>query len=67
MLRTFRVRGIHCPHCVEILEHALIRIPGVRTVRIRGVAGVIQVDCDPYRVNDSMLAAAMRDVGFHPR
>ena len=33
MIRLFRVHGIHCSHCVEILERSLYRTPGVRRVR----------------------------------
>ena len=75
MIRLFRVHGIHCGHCVEILERSLYRTPGVRRVRIdpagmaspAGSAGSIEVDCDPYRVSEEMLLAAMRDAGYHPR
>lgn len=64
MNRRLEVRGLHCSHCIEILERDLQRLPGMRQVRIDPL-GWIEIDFDPYRVSDTMIVATIRDAGFH--
>jgi copper chaperone CopZ len=66
MIRAYRVHGLRCAHCVEILRRDLGRIPGVRRVSIAPADQLVSVEYNPYFAKDSLLVAAMRDAGFHP-
>jgi Cu2+-exporting ATPase len=66
MIRAYRVHGLRCGHCVEILQRDLNRIPGVRRVTIVPADQRVSVEYNPYFAKDSLLVAAMRDAGFHP-
>lgn len=66
MIRSYRVHGLRCGHCVEILQRDLSRIPGVRRVTVVPSEQRLTVDFNPYFAKSSMLVAAMRDAGFHP-
>ena len=66
MIRAYRVAGLRCGHCVEILQRDLGRIPGVRRVHVVPAEQQLSVDFNPYFTRPSALVAAMRDAGFHP-
>jgi copper chaperone CopZ len=66
MLRAYRVHGLRCGHCVEILNRDLKRIPGVRRVSIAPADQKVSVEFNPYFAKETLLVAAMRDAGFHP-
>lgn len=67
MIRVFTVHGMRCGHCVEILRRNLMRVPGVRRVRVEPRDERVEVDCDRLRTSASVLLAVLRDAGFHPR
>ena len=66
MIRDYRVHGLRCGHCVEILQRDLGRIPGVRRISIVPSEQRLSVDYNPYFAKPTLLVAAMRDAGFHP-
>ena len=66
MIRAYRVHGLRCGHCVEILQRDLNRIPGVRRVSVAPADQRVSIEFNPYFAKDSLLVAAMRDAGFHP-
>jgi len=66
MIRAYRVHGLRCSHCVEILERDLRRIPGVRRVTVAPAEQCVSIEFNPYFAKDTLLVAAMRDAGFHP-
>ena len=66
MIRSYRVHGLRCGHCVEILQRDLSRIPGVRRVTFVPSEQRLSVDYNPYFAKPTLLVAAMRDAGFHP-
>jgi cation transport ATPase len=66
MIRSYRVHGLRCAHCVEILQRDLGRIPGVRRVTVVPSEQRLSVDFNPYFAKPTLLVAAMRDAGFHP-
>ena len=67
MIRAYRVHGLRCGHCVEILQRDLSRIPGVRRVSIAPAEQRLSVEYNPYFAKPTLLVAAMRDAGFHPQ
>lgn len=66
MIRAYKVAGLRCGHCVEILQRDLQRIPGVRRVSVWPAEQRLSVDFNPYFTRPTALVAAMRDAGFHP-
>ncbi len=67
MIRAYRVHGLRCAHCVEILQRDLNRIPGVRRVTVVPADQRVSVEYNPYFAKHGLLVAAMRDAGFHPQ
>lgn len=47
---VFRVIGIDCRHCAEIIEQTLVRIEGIREARIDVHKGRLFLTCDEYQV-----------------
>lgn len=47
---VFRVTGIDCRHCAEIIEQTLMRIEGIREARIDVHKGRLFLTCDEYQV-----------------
>lgn len=66
MICAYRVHGLRCGHCVEILQRDLSRIPGVRRVSVRPADQRLSIDYNPYFAKPTLFVAAMRDAGFHP-
>ncbi|MFB6248648.1 MAG: heavy-metal-associated domain-containing protein [Salinibacter sp.] len=60
--RTLRIDGMHCGHCVDVVEEALDGLDGV-TVQDVDV-GSAQVAYAPAEVSDDALAAALDDAGY---
>lgn len=60
--RTLTIDGMHCEHCVDVVEDALAGLDGV-TVRDVEV-GSAQVAYDPAEVAGDALAAALDDAGY---
>ena len=54
---TYAVTGMTCGHCVEAVTDELIRLPGVRDVRIDLTSGQVTVESDGLVPLDEVRAA----------
>ena len=46
----FRLIGLDCRHCAEIMEQALMRIEGIQEAEIDVRKGLMSITCDEYLV-----------------
>ena len=54
---TYAVHGMTCSHCVQAVTDELIRLPGVRDVRIDLNSGQVTVESDGMLPLDEVRAA----------
>ncbi|MEF8940002.1 MAG: heavy-metal-associated domain-containing protein [Salinivenus sp.] len=60
--RTLTIDGMHCEHCVDMVEDVLADLDGVTVQDVE--VGSAQVAYDPAEVTDDVLAAALDDAGY---
>ena len=61
---TLPVRGMHCAACVDRVEGALTRVPGVETAAVNLATERATVAFDPARVDVGALQAAVAAAGY---
>jgi len=61
---TLPVRGLHCAACVDKVEGALTRVPGVETAAVNLATERATVAFDPARVDVGALQAAVAAAGY---
>lgn len=59
-----KVSGMMCSFCTMTLEKALKRYPGVKSVMVNLVHGIVLVEADPTQINRTDLAAAIEKLGY---
>jgi Cu+-exporting ATPase len=59
-----RIDGMTCAACVNRVEKALARVPGVEDARVNLAAERAEVVADPARVTVAVLAAAVERIGY---
>lgn len=59
-----RAEGFTCPSCVNKIEGALNRMPGVETAKVHFNTSRIEVDHDPAAVSPEDIVAAIRNAGY---
>jgi P-type Cu+ transporter len=62
--RAFAVRGMHCAACVDKVERALRRVPGVETASVNLATERASVAWDPARADAEALATAVAAAGY---
>ncbi|MFP4228711.1 MAG: heavy-metal-associated domain-containing protein [Salinivenus sp.] len=60
--KTLSIDGMHCEHCVDVVEEALSELDGVRVEAVE--VGAANVTYDPSVVSRDQLAAALEDAGY---
>lgn len=60
--KTLSVEGMHCEHCVDVVQEALQDLDGVEVDDIE--VGSVQVTLDPSTVSEETLATALEDAGY---
>ena len=59
-----KASGMMCSFCTMSVEKALARVPGVNSVQVNLVHGIILVDADPARVTEQQVAKKVEDLGY---
>src|SRR5213594_2676717 len=59
-----KVSGLMCSFCTMSLEKALKRHPGVRSVLVNLVHGIVLVEADTSQISRADLAAAVEKLGY---
>lgn len=59
-----KVSGMMCSFCTMTLEKALKRYPGVKSVMVNLVHGIVLVEADPAQMSRAELAAAVEKLGY---
>ncbi|TAL91101.1 MAG: heavy-metal-associated domain-containing protein [Candidimonas sp.] len=60
----FKVHGMHCDGCAQIVQSVLKRREGVQTCAVSFAQGTARVLFDPVRVDESQLQAAIEQAGY---
>ena len=60
-----KASGLMCSFCTMSVENALKRYPGVKSVLVNLVHGVILVEADTARISREELAAAVERLGYN--
>ncbi len=63
-LIQIKVSGLMCSFCTMSVEKALGRMPGVRSVQVNLVHGMILVDADREWVSEEAVAKKVEDLGY---
>jgi P-type Cu+ transporter len=53
-----------CSFCTMSVEKALGRLPGVHSVQVNLVHGIILVDADPKQVTEDLIAHKVEGLGY---
>ncbi|MBA3496998.1 MAG: heavy metal translocating P-type ATPase [Gemmatimonadales bacterium] len=59
-----KASGLMCSFCTMSVEKALGRLPGVHSVQVNLVHGIILVDADPARVTQTDVSRRVEDLGY---
>lgn len=65
--QTFRVSGMHCDGCAQILRNVLERSDGVQASTVSFTDGTARVLFDPARVDERQLRATIEKAGYQAR
>lgn len=60
-----KVSGLMCSFCTMSVETALKRYPGVKSVMVNLVHGIVLVEADTARTNREVLAEAVEKLGYN--
>ncbi|HSD98292.1 MAG TPA: heavy metal translocating P-type ATPase [Patescibacteria group bacterium] len=63
--KTFSIEGMHCASCVNVLERALKKVPGVVDATVNLASQKATVAYDEKQVTDTHLASAVQNVGYN--
>ncbi|CAN5806540.1 heavy metal translocating P-type ATPase [soil metagenome] len=63
-LIQLKVSGLMCSFCTMSVEKALGRLPGVRSVQVNLVHGIVLVEADPAEASDHAVARKVEDLGY---
>ncbi len=59
-----KASGLMCSFCTMSVEKALGRLPGVRSVQVNLVHGIILVDADPSQITEQQVAQKVEKLGY---
>jgi Cu+-exporting ATPase len=59
-----KASGLMCSFCTMSVEKALGRLPGINTVQVNLVHGIILVDADRKRVSETDVARKVEELGY---
>lgn len=59
-----KVSGMMCSFCTMSIEKALKRSPGVKSVMVNLVHGLVLIESDPTQISRAELAAAVEKLGY---
>jgi Cu+-exporting ATPase len=63
-LIQIKASGMMCSFCTMSVEKALARVPGVNSVQVNLVHGIILVDADRAQVTEQQIAQKVEDLGY---
>lgn len=66
MEMTLKVPKIHCDGCVNTVETAVRKLPGVRTVSASELSKDVKIEFDPQQVKEEQIRMALQLVGYPP-
>ncbi|HQU16951.1 MAG: heavy-metal-associated domain-containing protein [Gammaproteobacteria bacterium] len=61
---TFKIRGMRCAGCAQIVQTMLERNDGVRTCSVSFTDGTARVLFDPARIDEDRLASSIEQAGY---
>ncbi len=64
MKKTYRLENLECAHCAALMEHAILKIPGVQSATISFMTQklIIEADEDEHDTIRPLAEAAVRRI-----
>jgi len=62
---TFKVEGMHCNGCAQIVRSLLEKKTGVRAAHVSFTDGATRILHDPESITEDQLAEAIEKAGYH--
>ena len=63
-VKTFKVNGMSCEHCVKAVKGAAGRLDGVDSVSVDLKGKKVTVEFDPEKVTAAQMKDAIEDQGY---
>lgn len=64
MKKKFKITGMHCSSCAMTIDMDLEEIEGVKGVKTSYAKQETEVEFDPDKVSDDLIAAAIKKSGY---
>ena len=64
VLRTFKVKDIHCEACEDRIKTALLQLPGVRSAKADRKVRKVEVRLDLERTSEEEVSSRLDYLGF---
>jgi Cu+-exporting ATPase len=61
------IQDMHCPDCATRVEKALVKMTGVRDVKVNFATGKATIEYDPAKVSIGRIKKCIRDLGYRVR
>lgn len=62
--KTYKIKGMHCASCVNVIEKSLKKTPGIKTAVVNLAAETATVNFDPDICSEDQIASAVANVGY---
>lgn len=62
--KTWRVEGMHCPHCAETIERALRGVDGLSQIEVNYAKGTLTALWEEQAVSEAELNARLAPLGY---
>ena len=63
MKQSYQIRGMYCPNCEKRITTALLKLDGVKTVRVEFASGRAEIE-SKKRLDPEQLQSALHDLGY---
>lgn len=62
--KEFKIAGMHCVSCVELIEKAVMKLQGISEINVNLLTNTATVIYDPQKVSDQNIISAVLSVGY---
>ena len=63
MKQSYQIRGMYCPNCEKRITTALLKLDGVKSVRVDYASGRAEIESRKI-LDREQLQSALRDLGY---
>jgi copper chaperone CopZ len=63
---TIKIKGMHCVSCENRIKEAILRINGVKDVKVNYTTEKATVEFDPTKTDIKNIMKTIKNVGYEP-